>query len=160
DQVLPQLVPVERLVGDHLVHRRGPRRGAVEQAAQQGRVAGLAGGHVDRQRRVLVGGGQEDLAGQATPAAADALRGPRPLRPPVLFFRGAAAGCWGAGTRAESTSSRRTSPKAGSAVRSSNSAARLPEATQRRKRLYTASQRPNSDGRSRHGMPVRARYRR
>src|SRR5262249_24063062 len=33
-----------------------------------------------------------------------------------------------------------------------------PEATQRRKRLYTASQLPNSEGKSRHGMPVRIRY--
>ena len=58
----------------------------------------------------------------------------------------------------ESISTRRTSPRSGSAVSSSNSRRRLPEATQRRKRLYTASQAPKSPGRSRQGTPVRATY--
>ena len=60
----------------------------------------------------------------------------------------------------ESMSTRRTSPNAGSAVSSSKSRRSRPEATHRRNRLYTASQEPNSAGRSRHGMPVRARYKR
>ena len=58
----------------------------------------------------------------------------------------------------ESMNTRRMSPNRGSAVSASNSAFRLPDATHRRKRLYTASQEPNSAGRSRHGTPVRARY--
>jgi hypothetical protein len=40
----------------------------------------------------------------------------------------------------------------------SNSRRSAPDATQRRKRLYMAPQRPNSEGRSRQGTPVRARY--
>src|SRR5262249_32946208 len=36
--------------------------------------------------------------------------------------------------------------------------AQIPRPSQRRKRLYTASQRPKSFGRSRQGSPVRARY--
>jgi hypothetical protein len=58
----------------------------------------------------------------------------------------------------ESISTRRTSANAGSAVSASNRRRSAPEATQRRKQLYTASQRPNLAGRSRQGMPVRARY--
>ena len=79
--------------------------------------------------------------------------------PRCFAFRAAPAACRWARTLVESTSTRRTSPNCGSAVISSNSRARAPEATQRRNRLYTASQAPNSPGRSRSGMPVRAMYR-
>jgi hypothetical protein len=57
-----------------------------------------------------------------------------------------------------SMSTRRVSPNAGSAVIPSNRAFSPPDRTHRRNRLYTASQLPNSAGRSRHGTPVRARY--
>src|SRR5215467_6621920 len=40
----------------------------------------------------------------------------------------------------------------------SQSRRQIPRRSQRRKRLYTASQRPNASGRSRQGVPVRARY--
>ena len=72
------------------------------------------------------------------------------------YARAAPAACRWARTFVESTSTRRTSPKCGSAVIASNSRAKAPEPTQRRNRLYTASQAPNSPGRSRSGMPVRA----
>src|SRR5262245_9624429 len=42
--------------------------------------------------------------------------------------------------------------------RCSQSRRQIPRPSQRRKRLYTASQRPKSFGRSRQGSPVRARY--
>jgi len=51
-----------------------------------------------------------------------------------------------------------TSPNAGLSVSNWNSLARLPLAIQRRNRLYTASQAPNSAGRSLQGTPVRPIY--
>jgi len=83
----------------------------------------------------------------------------RPLGPDLFFLRGAPAACWWARTMVLSISTRRTSPSSGSAVIASYAAFSPPDATHRRNRLYTASHRPNSEGRSRHGMPVRARYR-
>src|SRR5438477_3128319 len=159
DARVPLRVAVERPVGDQLVDRAHPVEGPVEQRLQERGLARLPGDHVDGQGGVLVGGRQDDLGRPPAPALADRLRPHRPLGTDLFFFRRAPAACWWARTMVASISTRRTSPRSGSAVSSSNRAWRLPEYTHRRSRLYTASQDPNSAGRSRHGTPVLAQYR-
>ncbi len=92
------------------------------------------------------------------PGSGRAMALGRPGRPDLFLARGAPA-AW-ARTMVESISTRRVSPNAGSAVIASNRWWRPPEWTCRRNRLYTASRRPNSEGKSRHGTPVRATYNR
>src|SRR5262245_12465297 len=145
-------VAVEALVGDHFLQVRHPRRRGVEQRLQVRRFVRLAGHDRDGDRRVCIRRRQHDLAGETAAAA------PQPLlrRRPFFFDAPAAWRC--ARMLVASTSTRFTSANTGLSVSTWNSRARLPLAIQRRKRLYTASQAPNSPGRSRHGMPVRATY--
>src|SRR5215831_633021 len=158
DAVAPEIVPVECLVPDQLVDHRDAVQRPVEHRYQQRGVARLARHNVHGQRRVLIRRGQHHLGAQPAATAAEGLGLGRPPGPDLFFFRRAPAACWCARTMVESISTRRNSPNAGSAVMASNSRRSAPDAAQRRKRLYTASQRPNSDGKSRQGTPVRARY--
>lgn len=88
-----------------------------------------------------------DLGAQPAPRTADRLI--------ATVFLGAPAACWWARTMVASmnSSSRSASPCSASATR-----CQTPYPSQRANRTYTECQLPSSRGKSRHGDPVRARY--
>ena len=114
------------------------------------RVGGLPRHDLDRHGGILVGGRHDDFAGETAPALAQTLR----RRP--FFYACALAACWCARMMVLSMSTRRTSSNGAGRSGSRTSRARLPEEIRWRKRLYTASQRAKSPGRSRQGTLVRA----
>jgi hypothetical protein len=93
-----------------------------------------------------------DCGRQAAPRAAQSLCGVS-----AVFVNAPAACCW-ARTIVAAIQRGRVRGQA-SGWRRSQSWRQSPRRSQRRKRLETASQRPNASGRSRHGVPVRARER-
>jgi len=89
-----------------------------------------------------------DFCGQSALRAADRLIA-------TVFLGAPAACCWARTIVASmNNSSRSASPCSASATR-----CQTPYSSQRANRTYTECQLPNSLGRSRHGDPVRARYR-
>jgi hypothetical protein len=147
---LPLRIAIEAFVTDNLFHVRDACRGLFQNRFQLRRLVRLTWHNIDRDGRVFVGSRQHDFAGEAAPTATKSLFSRRPL------FLDAPAACRCARTLVASTSTRWTSSNAGSSVSNWNNFAKLPLAIQRRNRLYTASHAPNSPGKSRHGIPVRA----
>jgi hypothetical protein len=112
-------------------------------------IVPFASGQRESDGGVFVRAGRMHLGRQS------AARATKSLTSAVFFGAPAAWGC--AGMLVLST---KTSSKAGVAPRESTSHNRFqtPALSQRRKRMYTAIQAPNSSGRSRQGRPVRVRY--
>ena len=81
------------------------------------------------------------------------LSPPRDRPIACAFFLAAPTECWWARTM---VLSRNTSSKSASSASSANTFCQMPLFDQRAKRMYTLFQSPNSVGRSRHGLPVRA----
>ncbi len=87
-----------------------------------------------------------DFGAQPASGAPDRLR---------AFFLAAPEECWWARTMVLSTN---TSSKSASSASVANTFSQTPLFDQRAKRVYTLFQSPNSAGRSRHGLPVRATH--
>src|SRR5215831_12699937 len=117
---------------------------------QRGIVTGARGDY-DRDPGPLVETPEVNLSGKASSRTAQSLG----CLAPVFF--NAPAACWWARTMVLSINSCRA-PVNLSSCNPAHNRRHTPLCSQRRNRLYTASQCPNSFGKSRQGTPVRARY--
>ena len=137
--VLAQVVCIEGFVGEHRI--------AIDILQQRGRL-----------RDVMCLSLGQDQSGKIAQAldqrmdlgAQSAARAPDRLRP---FSLAAPEECWCARTM---VLSRNTSSNSAPLANSVNTRCQTPLLDQRAKHVYTLFQRPNSAGKSRHGLPVRA----
>src|SRR5206468_2329565 len=122
-----------------------------EDLLHHGGIVLLTGRQNESEGSLLVGGGQVKLGAETAPTPAKPLL----LLPP--FWRAAPAACGWARMIVLSTNKTFTASKTLPGKRW-NKACQTPRFCQRRKRWYTASQAPKQVGKSRQGIPVRARY--
>ncbi len=137
--VLAQLVSIKGFIGDHRIGID-----ALEQRGSLRDVMCLALGQDESGKVAQALDQRVNLGAQSAPRAPDRLR---------AFFLAAPEECWCARTM---VLSRNTSSKSASLANSANTLCHTPLFDQRANRMYTLFQSPNSSGRSRHGLPVRA----
>ena len=137
--VLAQLVSVKGFVGEHRL-----RIGVFQQSCRLGDVMYLTLGQHEFGKASQPLDQCVDLGCQPSSGASDRLR--------LLFLAAPEECCWAR----TMVLSRNTSSKSASLASSANTFCQIPLFDHRAKRTYTLFQCPNSLGKSRHGLPVRA----